>query len=58
MKLCMYVPYHTANNVSNVGGDPVNQLNLINLIVCVGGWVCVCVYPETCRHIARRMMNG
>ena len=39
MKLCMYVRYHTANNVSNFGGDPVTQLNLINLIVCV----CVCV---------------
>ena len=27
MKLCMYVPYHTANNVSNFGGDAVTQLN-------------------------------
>ena len=27
MKLCMYVGYHDANNVSNVGGDPVTQLN-------------------------------
>ena len=54
MKLCMYVRYHTANNVSNVGGDPVTQLNLINVSVCV----CVCVYPGTCPHIARRMMNG
>ena len=26
MKLCMYVRYHTANNVSNFGGDPVTQL--------------------------------
>ena len=34
MKLCMYVRYHTANNVSNFGGDPVTQLNLI---VCVSG---------------------
>ena len=25
MKLCMYVGYHTANNVSNFGGDPVNN---------------------------------
>ena len=50
MELCMYVRYHTANNVSNFGGDPVTQLNLINVIVCV--------YPGTCRHIARRMMNG
>ena len=31
MKLCMYVRYHTANEVSNFGGDPVTQLNLINL---------------------------
>ena len=28
MKLCMYVGYHDANNVSNFGGDPVAQLNL------------------------------
>ena len=27
VKLCMYVGYHDANNVSNVGGDPVTQLN-------------------------------
>ena len=27
MKLCMYVGYHTANNVSNVGGDPVYDLS-------------------------------
>ena len=27
MKLCMYVGYHDANNVSNFGGDPVAQLN-------------------------------
>ena len=26
IKLCMYVGYHDANNVSNVGGDPVTQL--------------------------------
>ena len=26
MKLCMYVGYHDANNVSTVGGDPVTQL--------------------------------
>ena len=28
MKLCMYVGYHDANDVSNVGGDPVIQLHL------------------------------
>ena len=28
MKLCMYVGYHDANNVSNFGGDQVTQLNL------------------------------
>ena len=31
MKLCMYVGYHDANNVSNFGGDPVIQLNLKNV---------------------------
>ena len=25
IKLCMYVGYHDANNVSNFGGDPVTQ---------------------------------
>ena len=28
MKLCMYVGYHDASNVSIFGGDPVTQLNL------------------------------
>ena len=32
MKLCMYVGYHDANNVSNVGGDPVTQLNFKNVL--------------------------
>ena len=27
MKLCKYVGYHDANNVSNFGGDPVTQFN-------------------------------
>ena len=26
LKLCVYVGYHTAKNVSNFGGDPVNKL--------------------------------
>ena len=30
MKLCVYVGYHDANNVSNYGGDPVTQFNLKN----------------------------
>ena len=29
MKLCMYVGYHDANNVSNFGGDPVTQLHFL-----------------------------
>ena len=33
MKLCIYVGYHTANNVSNFGGDPVTQLNLLNVLI-------------------------
>ena len=32
IKLCMYVGYHTANNVSNFGGHPVTQLNLKNVL--------------------------
>ena len=40
MKLCMYVGYHDANDVSNFGGDPVTQLNFknvkkINLSFCI-----------------------
>ena len=31
MKLCTYVGYHDANNVSNFDCDPVNQLNLKNV---------------------------
>ena len=36
MKLCMFVGYHAANNLSNVGGAPVTQLNLKNVkkIIC------------------------
>ena len=33
MKLCMYVGYHDANNVSHFGGDPVAQLNLKNVLL-------------------------
>ena len=32
MKLWLYVGYHDANNVSNFGGDPVTQLNLLKNI--------------------------
>ena len=32
MKLCMYVGYHDANNVSNFGVDPVTQLHLKNVL--------------------------
>ena len=34
MKLCMYVGYHDANNVSNFGGDPVTQLHFKNVLWC------------------------
>ena len=33
MKLCVYVGYHDANNVSNFGGDPVTQLNLSRAVL-------------------------
>ena len=32
MKLCMYVRYHTANNVSNCGCDPVTQIHFITIL--------------------------
>ena len=44
-EICMNVGYHDANNVSNVGGNPVTQLILKNvnkLFVCV----CVCVSAD------------
>ena len=34
---CTYVGYHTANNVSTFGGDPVTQLNLkkrCKILIC------------------------
>ena len=34
MKLCTYVRYHTANNVSNFGGDPI-KFNCVCVCVCV-----------------------
>ena len=41
MKLCMYIGYHDANNVSNCGGDPVTQLifflKLYSIIYAVYG---------------------
>ena len=53
MKLSTYVGYHDANNVSNFGCDPVTKLNLKKPFYSI-----ICVCPKTCRHIARRMMNG
>ena len=32
MKLCVYVGYHDANNVSNFSGDPVTQLKSFILL--------------------------
>ena len=32
IKLCMYVGYHDANNVSNFGGDRVTQLHFENVL--------------------------
>ena len=48
MRLCMYVGFHDAN-VSNFGGDPVIQLNLIFFSF-------FCVRPKPCRHIAQRKL--
>ena len=49
LKLCMYVGYHDASNVSNVGGDPVIQFFFFNLVF-------FCFRPKTCHHIARRKL--
>ena len=36
MKLCMYVGYHSANNVSKFGGDPVTQtFNKFHFSFCI-----------------------
>ena len=32
MKLCIYVGYHDANNVSTFGGDPVTQLIFLKTV--------------------------
>ena len=42
-------PYHTANNVSNFGADPVTQLHFITIfkvfsyLTMLKGWVSVCL---------------
>ena len=35
MKLCMYVWYHDANNVSNFGGDPIKFQKLLKIVYAV-----------------------
>ena len=53
MKRCMYVGYHDANNVSNVGGDPVTQLNKKKLLFFL--WVSESVR----RHVAiKKLLLG
>ena len=42
MKLCMYVGYHDANNVSTFGGDPVTKLN------------CKTLFKKVMRYLQRR----
>ena len=41
MKLCMYVGYHDANNVSNFGGDPVTQLHFKTFFVYEIGLIAI-----------------
>ena len=41
MKLCMYVGYHDANNVSNFGDDPVTQLHFKNAFVYEIGLIAI-----------------
>ncbi len=40
-KLCMYVGYHDANNVSNFGDDPVTQLHFKNAFVYEIGLIAI-----------------
>ena len=47
MKLCMYVGYHDANNVSKFGGNPVAQLNLKTVFVYEIGLIAI---TARCRH--------
>ena len=35
MKLCMYVGYHDANNVSNFGSDPIKLKNGLKFVYAV-----------------------
>ena len=55
MKLCMYVGYYDANNVSNFGGDPVTQLNLKNVLKIVF----VILYSKICAvlDITRKLLE-
>ena len=52
MKLCMYVGYHDANNVSHCGGDQVTQLHLKNVLINL----CRAAYHET--MIGRTYFGG
>ncbi len=45
MKLCMYVGYYDANNVSNCDGDPVTQLNLKKVFVYEIGLIAIREVP-------------
>ena len=47
IKLCMYVGYHTANNVSNIGGEEVIQLNLKNVLI----FLFVIFYSKICEVV-------
>ena len=40
-KRCRYVGYHDANNVTNVGGDPVTELNFKNVFVYEIGLIAI-----------------
>ena len=50
MKPCMYVGYHTANNVSNFGGDPIKLKKSLKHLIChfvfqntrSAGLICIC----------------
>ena len=65
MKLCMYVVYHDAKNVSNFGDDPMTQLNFKKCFIVlftlfyghVRYAVTVSAAVATCYAITRRLQQ-
>ena len=60
MKLCMYVGYHDANNVSNFRADPVTQLNLktfYSIIYALRAWRSIAVTRSHSQFLRRLLRD-